>query len=375
VTASSIKVGHIGIYSGPVGSFGDDLSNACRAGLQSINDSGGINGRKLDVLIRDDGWDATKGSNAVRDLVEREKVFGLACSQSVPTNDAITPYMDAQKVPNVGSDGWGEAQYAGAWSFPVGASGVNQAENLAEYQAKKQGAKRVGILHWNNTTGKAFNDAYKKVIEEQGGEVVVSQAANFDDPGTSTFIAQSRTNNVDTIATMIDPGIFARMVREAAAQAYKPKNGYSGAAALYFGSTPELTGPTAEGTISAIDWIPDDPTGPAGSTPGFRAYKDTVEKYYPKIDHSNWTKSGFVGAKIFGDALKRLGANVTRQGLKDDLDRLTDFDTGLGPKITFRPGQHRANKTSYLAQLQKEGDKLVWKYIAGPIDNPRRGKN
>src|SRR3546814_1121675 len=57
VTANSIKVGHIGIYSGPVGSFGDDLSYAGRAKLQEINDTGGINGRKLDVLVRDDAWD------------------------------------------------------------------------------------------------------------------------------------------------------------------------------------------------------------------------------------------------------------------------------------------------------------------------------
>lgn len=375
VTATSVKVGHVGIYSGPVGSFGDDLSQACRAGLQAINDEGGVAGRKLDVKVRDDGWDATKGSNAVRDLVEREKVFAMGCTMSVPTNDAITPYMDSQKVPNVGSDGWGEAQYAGQWSFPVGASGVNQAENLAEFQMKKQGAKRVGILYWNNTTGKAYNDAYRKVVEENGGQVVVSQAANFDDPGTSTFIAQARANNVDTITTQIDPGIFARMVREAAAQNFKPKNSYSGSAALYFQATPGLTGPSAEGTIAAIDWTPDDPDGPAANSPGYRTYKQTVEKYYPNIDHSNWTKAGFIGSRVFGDVLKRLGLNLTRQKVKDDLDRLTDFDTGLGPKISFRPGQHRANKTTYLVQLKNTNGKLEWKYIAGPIDNPRRSKS
>ncbi|HEY4409103.1 MAG TPA: ABC transporter substrate-binding protein [Acidimicrobiia bacterium] len=367
VTATSIKLGHIGIYSGPVGSFGENLSYACRAGLQAANDAGGVNGRKYDVLVRDDGWDATKGSNAVRDLVERQKVFALACSQSVPTNDAITPYMDQQKTPNVGSDGWGEAQYAGAWSFPVGASGVNEAQNLADYQAKQQGAKRVGVLYWNNTTGKAYLDAYKKVIEQNGGAVVVSQAANFDDPGTSTFIAQARADNVDTITTMVDPGIFARMVREAASQGFKPKNAYSGGAALYFQATPGLTGPSAEGTITAIDFLPDDPQGPAASSPGYREYKQTVEHYYPQVDHSNWTKAGFIGARVLTDGLKRLGLNVTRQGLKDDLDRVSDFDTGLGARIGWRPGQHRSNKTTYLAQLKQDNGKLVWKYLAGPI--------
>jgi branched-chain amino acid transport system substrate-binding protein len=358
-----------------VGSFGQNLSWACRAGLQAINDAGGINGRKLDVQVRDDGWDATKGSNATRDLVERAKVYAMACSQSVPTNDAITPYLDQQKVPNVGSDGWGEAQYAGAWSFPVGASGELEGAHLAEYQYKVQGVRSVGIIHFNNTTGTAYRDAYTRVFEALGGKVLVTQAAAFDDPGTTTFIAQCRTKNVDAITAMVDPGIFARMVREAAAQAYKPKFGYSGGAALYFQVTPQFTGPTAEGTITTVDWIPDDPTGPAAHDPGFSAYKTTVEKYYPHIDHSNWTKAAYVGSVLLGNTLKKLGVNVTREGLKDELDKVTNFDSGLGPKLTWSPGHHRANSTTYLVQLQKDGNKLVWKYLYGPMtDLPASGK-
>jgi len=69
---------------------------------------------------------------------------------------------------------------------------------------------------------------------------------------------------------------------------------------------------------------------------------------------------------MLNQALKRLGLNLTRQRLKDDLDRLTGLAPGLGPKITFSVGHHRSNKTTYLVQLQPAGDKLVWRYIAGP---------
>ena len=131
ITASSIKVGHIGIYSGPVGYVGQNLSLAARATLQSINDAGGINGRKLDVLVRDDGWDGTKGINAARDLVEREKVFAICCTQSVSTTDPLTPYADQQKVPNVGPDGWGQVQYTGQWTYPVGVPAASEARVLA----------------------------------------------------------------------------------------------------------------------------------------------------------------------------------------------------------------------------------------------------
>jgi ABC-type branched-subunit amino acid transport system substrate-binding protein len=364
VTGSSIKVGHIGIYSGPVGSFGDDLSYACRATLQSVNDNGGINGRKLDVLVRDDGWDGTKGMNAARDLAEREKVFGFACIQSVSTSDPLTPYADSKKIPNVGGDGAGEPQYEGQWSFPTAGSNSHDAHQIAEYQAVKQGARKVGILHWNNATGKAYLDAYRMVMKQHGGDVVVSQAASFDDPGTTTFIAQCRAQGCDAISTEVDPGIFARMVREAAAQGYKPKHGFSGASPLYFEVTPSLTGPHGEGTITATHFTPNDQ-----DTPGFRTYKQTVERYYPKIDHSTWTKNAFMGGNLFANVIRKLGVNVTRQRVKDDLDTLTGFDLGLGAQLTFRPGSHRANKTVYLVQLQKTGDKLGWKTIAGPIQD------
>ena len=362
VTANSIKVGHIGIYSGPVGSFGDDLSYAGRAKLQEINDTGGVNGRKLDVLVRDDAWDGTKGMNAMRDLVEREKVFAICCIMSVNTSDPATPYLDEKKVPHIGADGWGEPQYKGQWTFPVSASAVTEAHMLAKWQAQNQQAKRVAILYINNPTGRAYVKAYDDVIKKFGGQVVFSQAATFDDPGTTTFIAQARTQNIDTISTYLDPGIFTRMVREAAAQNYKPKNAFSGAAGLYFQVTPNFTGPNGEGTIAATHWETNDQ-----DTPGLRAYKAVVEKYYPKIDHSTWTKAGFVGATIFGNLLKSLGLEVTRQRVKDAADRLTDFDSGLGPHLTWAPGHHRANKTIYLAQIQRSGDKFEYKKIAGPL--------
>jgi len=362
VTANSIKVGHIGIYSGPVGSFGDDLSYAGRAVLQQFNDEGGINGRKLDVLVRDDAWDGTKGMNAARDLVEREHIFAFCCIMSVNTSDPLTPYLDDKKIPHIGSDGWGEPQYKGAWTFPVSASAVTEAHMLAKWQAQNQAAKRIAILYINNPTGRAYVKAYDEVIKKFGGEVVFSQPATFDDPGTTTFIAQARTQNIDTISTYLDPGIFTRMVREAAAQNYKPKNAFSGAAGLYFQVTPNFTGPNGEGTIAATHWETNDQ-----DTPGLRKYKATVEKYYPKIDHSTWTKAGYVGATIFGNLLKSLGLEVTRQRLKDAADRLTDFDSGLGPHLTWSPGHHRANKTIYLAQIQRSGDKFEYKKVAGPL--------
>src|SRR5438105_1587093 len=331
---------------------------AARATLQSINDAGGVNGRKLDVLVRDDGWDGTKGINAARDLVEREKVFAICCTQSVSTTDPLTPYADQQKVPNIGPDGWGQVQYTGQWTFPLGVPAASEARVTAKWQYQTQGVRKAAILHLNNATGQSFRDAYKETLEKLGGKVEVIQPASFDDPGTTTLLARARAANVDTIAIYADSGIVARLVREAAGQNYKPPKGFAGSAMYYFNITPELTGPAGEGLISSSHWTPHDQ-----ATPGLRRYREVVTKYYPKIDHTAWTVTSFVGANLFADTLKKLGLNVTRQRLKDALDSTTDYDLGLGTKVSFRPGQHHANTNVHLVQLMREGDKLAWKSL------------
>jgi branched-chain amino acid transport system substrate-binding protein len=358
VTANAIKTGHIGIYSGPVGYVGQNLSLAARATLQSINDAGGINGRKLDVHVRDDGWDGTKGINAARDLVEREKVFAICCTQSVSTSDPLTPYADQMKVPNIGPDGWGQVQYTGQWTYPLGVTSASEARVLAKWQVQTQKVKKAAILHLNNATGQSFRDAYKETLEKMGGKVEVVQPASFDDPGTTTLLARARAASVDTIAIYADSGIVARLVREAAGQNYKPPKGFTGSAMYYFNITPELTGPAGEGLISSSHWTPHDQ-----DTPGLRRYRETVTKYYPKIDHTAWTVTSFVGANLFGETLKKLGLNVTRQRLKDALDSVTDYDLGLGTKVTFRPDRKHANTNIHLVQLMREGDKLGWKSL------------
>ena len=341
-----------------MGYVGQNLSLAARATLQSINDAGGINGRKLDVLVRDDGWDGTKGINAARDLVEREKVFAICCTQSVSTTDPLTPYADQQKVPNVGPDGWGQVQYTGQWTYPLGVPAASEARVLAKWQAQTQGVKTAALLHLNNATGQSFRDAYKEALEKAGGKVEVIQPASFDDPGTTTLLARARAANVDTIAIYADSGIVARLVREAAGQNYKPPKGFAGSAMFYFNITPELTGPAGEGLISSSHWTPHDQ-----DTPGLRRYRETVTKYYPKIDHTAWTVTSFVGANLFGETLKKLGLNITRQRLKDALDTTTDYDLGLGTNVTFRPNQKHANTMVHLVQLQRQGDKLAWKSL------------
>jgi ABC-type branched-subunit amino acid transport system substrate-binding protein len=377
VSETSIKVGHIGILSGPVASVGDDISWAGQAVLQATNDAGGINGRKLDVKVRDDAWDGTKGINAAKDLVEREKIFAFCCTMTVATTDPLATYTDQVKVPNVAPDGWGEAQYGHPWAWPAGNSSTVEGYVMAEYAIKQQQAKTAAILYFDNPSGRAYRDGYKKYFEQLGGKILVEQAGTFDDPGTATFVAKSRAANVDLTTFMGEPGLWVKFVREAASQGYKPPLGFQGCAAVYFDEIPGLAGPWAEGTISTTHWTPNDIGEAKGqSDPNYFKYKQLVEKYYPKIHHATWTKAGYSGGNLFVETVRKLGANVTRARLKDELDKTTVFDLGLGAKVDYWKPSNRGNHTIYLLKLAKdanapkEGGGMRFKYFAGPFQDP-----
>jgi len=387
ISPTSIKVGHIGILSGPVSSVGDDISWAGQAVLAATNDAGGINGRKLDVKGRDGAWDGTKGMNAARDLVEREKIFAFCCTMTVATTDLLAKYADEVQVPNVSPDGFGDDQYGHPWSWPAANSATNDGYAMAEYAVKKQGVKTIAMLYFDNPFGRAYKEGYTYYAEKLGAKVVVTQAGSFDDPGTATFIAKARAANVDLLTFNGEPGLWVKMVREAASQGYKPKSGFQGAAGIYFNEIPGLAGPWAEGSISGTHWTPNDVGEAAGDKdPAYAKYSALITKYYPKIQHSNWTKAGYSGALLFVDAVKRLGANVTRKGLKDQLDATKEWDVGLGTKVQYWCN-HRGNHQEFLLKLVKDpdganspdprtrdavkgGNGMRFKFLEGPYGDP-----
>jgi ABC-type branched-subunit amino acid transport system substrate-binding protein len=305
----------------------------------------------------------------------------------VATTDLLAKYTDDVQVPNVSSDGFGDDQYGRVWDWPAANSATNDGYAMAEYAVKKQGVKTIAMLYFDNPFGRSYKEGYTYYAEKLGAKVVVTQAGSFDDPGTATFIAKARAANVDLLTFNGEPGLWVKMVREAASQGYKPKAGFQGAAGIYFDEIPGLAGPWAEGSISGTHWTPNDVGEAAGDKdPAYAKYSALITKYYPHIKHSNWTKANYSGSLYFVDAVRRLGANVTRKGLKDLLDSTKVWDVGLGAKVEYWCN-HRGNHSEFLVKLVKDPDAanssdsrtrdagrlgggMRWKFLEGPYGDP-----
>jgi len=100
VTDTEIKIGQTQPYSGPASSYGT-VGKAEAAYFQMINDQGGVNGRKINLISLDDGYSPPKTVEQVRRLIEQERVLLLFNNLGTPTNTAIHKYVNAQRVPHI----------------------------------------------------------------------------------------------------------------------------------------------------------------------------------------------------------------------------------------------------------------------------------
>ena len=111
VTDTEIRIGNTNPYSGPASAYAA-IGKTIDTYFKSVNESGGINGRKVKFISMDDGYVPSKTVEVVRQMVESDKIFALFQPLGTPCNNAIQKYMNTRKVPQLfvatGASKWGD---------------------------------------------------------------------------------------------------------------------------------------------------------------------------------------------------------------------------------------------------------------------------
>src|SRR4051794_31230815 len=167
VSSDSIKLGATIVDSGLGSSFLGPVRIGMTAVANQVNRSGGICGRKLDLKLKDDGWDRQRGRSFIQNLVEDEKVFGLAVVPSSEGLDAAADYLEQKGVPVVGTDGMLASQYTHSWIWSVATSTTSLMHIIAK-DAADRGAKNFSLVYDNRYRfglegAYAYNQAVKRL--------------------------------------------------------------------------------------------------------------------------------------------------------------------------------------------------------------------
>jgi len=303
VTADAIKIGGIFPLSGGLNALGAPVEKAARAYFRSINDAGGIGGRKIDFIAADDGADPTRTRTAADRLVNQDHIFAMGPSFT-PFSPDLVAYLEQRGVPFIGFDGVNVEGFASSSTVTIGASIAPHADVLIPYWYEKTKAKRIGVVYLDVPPARAYLDHTKNTIcPKLGCQVVAEQAINFQTTEFGSILLAMQRANAEGIFIVTDPASAVKMLLQAKQINYKPSpGGYLGQHGIYLDLVPDSCGSFCDGIIAPTSLFP-----PQVHTPATDQMRATISRYYSGVEYGYFTELGYVSARLLVDVLRQAG--------------------------------------------------------------------
>jgi ABC-type branched-subunit amino acid transport system substrate-binding protein len=388
VTATSIKLGATVVDSGIGASFLRDARFGMLAVKNAVNRSGGICGRKLELVLKDDEWRFDRGGSFLQNLVEQDKVFALAV---VPSSEGLKNISDAgylrrKGVPVVGSDGMLIHQYTDPWIWPVAASTMSTMHIMAK-QAYDAGARRFGIVyehsyHFGVEGAYAFNQAVKRLtghdVEGYSNPLasprcnrrfcgIAAPQASYGSEIQTFNNACFATPRCDFVALLLEPATALTWMKGGA---ITPGDGFrmGGPQPLFSRSFAEECDTRCNNLTLWTGFDP--PIGGNLGRPAIAEFVNLVRGVSSSADvNSTFVQGAYVGMRLLVAALERVGPDLTRGRLGAVLDSMR-LDTGLSAALQWRRGDHFANTRMQAWSIQYKDRFSGWRDLRLSIEDP-----
>ena len=212
---TEIKLGQTMPYSGPASAYGT-IGKLHMAYFKMLNEQGGINGRKINLISVDDGYSPPRAVEQVRKLVEQDEVLALFQTLGTPSNTAIHKYVNAKKVPHL-LLATGATKWADPKNFPwtIGFNLSYQAEGTiyAKYLLKEKPNAKIAILYQNDDYGKDVLKGVKDGLGQKGAKMIVAEASyEVTDPTVDSQIVTLQGSGADTFIDITTPKFSTQSV-------------------------------------------------------------------------------------------------------------------------------------------------------------------
>jgi ABC-type branched-subunit amino acid transport system substrate-binding protein len=345
ITATEIKLGMVNVQTGPASGLGKGMRSGAEAVFKAVNAKGGVGGRKINLVIGDDGYEPNRTVDETLKMIEGEKVFSLFGYVGTPTSNAALPIVKEMDVPLVGA-------FTGAMSlraplarqvFNVRASYDDEAEaQVAHFIAK--GAKSVAVFYQDDGFGLAVLSGTEKALKKRGMQVAAKGTFARNTLAIKTGLAAMLEAKPDAVVMVGTYAPLAAFIREARAAGLK-----SQLATVSFVGTDNLVaevGKDGDGVVitQVVPFPADD------GLPVVRECREALAANgggtlgYVNLE-------GCITAKVMVAALEKAGAAPERASLIAALQGMNGVDLG-GVKVSFSADNHQASNTVFLTHIQ-----------------------
>jgi branched-chain amino acid transport system substrate-binding protein len=363
VTKNEVVLGMHTDLSGVAASFGVPVANVARLRVEQVNAAGGIHGRKLRLVIEDNGYQVPRAVQAANKLINSDKVFAMIGAAGTPMNNAALPAQLKAGVPNLFPVSWARAmaEPLHPLKFVLYASYPDQIRGAVKWFVETRGKKRICSMYQDTDFGREIHGGALAQVRLMGLELAASSSHRPTDTDFTVAINRLREAKCDlvTMGSIVRDTIIAYTTAR--------KIGWNdvdfvGTAASYDLAISGAEGGATEGyyTVGLFD-VPNEKT----VTPQAAAFMKTYRERY-NTEPTIQVGLGYMAMELTLEALRKAGPNLTTKSLVSALEGIRNFpDAFGGPPHGFSAEQHFSSRESVLYQVKGR----QWVRV-GPMPKP-----
>ncbi len=366
---TEIKVGQTIPASGPASAYAT-IGKAQAAYIKMINDQGGVNGRKVNLIQYDDAYSPPKTVEQVRRLVEGDEVLLTFQIIGTAPNVAVQKYLNGKKVPQLFA-ATGAARFTDPkhfpWTMGFNPSYLVEGRIYGQYILKTYPNAKIGVLYQNDDLGKDYLAGLKAGLGDKAAKMIVAETSyEITEPTIDSQILKLKDAGADLLFSASTPKQAAQAIRKVAELGWHPVH-IVDINANSLTATLKPAGPeNAKGLIS-VNYVKDPLEESYKNDPGVQRYLDFMAKYYPDGDKgSNFNVYGYITAELLVQVLKQCGDDLTRENVLKQATHLDHVQLDLllpGITISTSPTDYRVNKQLQMIQF----DGAHWQNIGGIV--------
>ena len=352
VSDTEVVIGWTTPLSGPAALWGVTALGG-KAWADYINDQGGVHGRNIKVMLRDDGYNPTRAMTNLQEM--KGKVFAVSALLGTAILNAAKDFFPENKVPLITPYGdiriWARMPKDQLrYIFVAYPDYEDEAEYLTKYAVKNLACKKIAVFYQNDDYGKMALSGVKKKLAAMQGQAELSASVPYEvtERALGTHALKLKESGADAVIIYPTPTHGGLIVKEMAKIGYRPK-----VLATFTLGDPimyRVAGEVWEGTYIALPGN----SGVPGSEPEADKVVEILKKYNPKLEGKEYLALfGAMSMMHTVEGLKNAGRDLTQESMIKGMEKIQDWTPeGIGAPVTYGPDRRHGNNASRMGQAR-----------------------
>jgi ABC-type branched-subunit amino acid transport system substrate-binding protein len=361
VTDKEIRFGIVGPFSGSARELGRQMKLGIDTAFDRVNDAGGVNGRMLRLYAADDGYEPSRTLDGMKQLYEKDQVFGFIGNVGTPTAAVAVPYALERRTLFFGAftgSGILRNDPPDRYVFNYRASYAEETAAAVNYLIKirRLQPRQIAVFAQQDSYGDAGFAGVAKAF----------RALNINDNAILRLNYKRNTVDVDDAVNQLKAQkvqvravVMVATYRAAAKFIERTRDAYPGmiySNVSFVGSTAladelMLLGPRYANGVIVTQVVP----AVGGYSSAVLEYKNALAKYFPGEAPDYVSLEGYVAANVLIQAIKQTGPQLDTEKLIDNLEAMRNMDLGLGTSLTFGRAEHQASHKIWGTAIDENG--------------------